>query len=104
MKKRTKKQVLEDLFINARTNLPDRTFMDWLAYCYGIFESTVRFNRRISQYDITLIAMDLKRMKTALSKIPKCKAKGCKNRALYGLNYCAHHNLEHRVFGTVNHG
>jgi len=58
-KQQTKKEKLEDLFNQAVANLPDDAFMGWLSFCYGIFEHTVKANRKVNRYDITLIAKEL---------------------------------------------
>ncbi len=62
-KQQTKKEKLDDLFSRARKSLSDSKFINWLSYCYVIFESSLRFNRRISRYDVTLIAMELERLR-----------------------------------------
>jgi len=58
-KQQTKKAKLDDLFFRARLDLPEQMFMNWLCFCYGIFEHAAGAGRRINRYDIKLIAKEL---------------------------------------------
>jgi hypothetical protein len=93
-KQQTKKDRLEDLFRQARLDLPRELFIGWLCFCFGIFEHRAGTNERINRMDVTLAAKELADLREKVGYAPKCQLSGCGRPAMEKMEYCSlHHSL-----------
>lgn len=60
MAKQTKSERLETMYRQARMDLPEHMFKEFLCFAWGIFEAVARFGRPIHHGDISIIEKELK--------------------------------------------
>lgn len=84
---KTKEKRLTDLYRQARKDLSETGFKDWLCFCYGIFEAVAKFGRPIIHGDISIIEKEFKQMRTKNGTVV-CRLKECERVVEKGFEYC----------------
>jgi len=62
-KQQTKKERLVNLYHQARMDLPNDLFMNFLCFAWGVFEAAIGFQRQLKHGDISIIEKELKNLR-----------------------------------------